>query len=162
MSQPQQPNATPRLIGAALAGALALAGGLIAKWEGVRYVPYVDPVGVLTVCYGYTGPDIIAGRHYTAAECKTLLRQDLLAANREVRRCVARPMPEGVEAALTSLVFNTGPGPVCSGSPGRFARVGDWPATCRSLDLYKYAGGRVFRGLVLRRADERKVCERGL
>jgi lysozyme len=76
-----------------------------------------------------------------------------------VQRCVGRDMPRGVFASLISLTFNVGPKPVCSGSPGRYARAGDWPNTCKSLDLYRYAGGRVFRGLVLRRADERKVCE---
>lgn len=141
------------------AGVLVLAGGLIARWEGVRYTPYLDPIGIPTVCYGHTGRDVVMGRKYSADECKALLREDMLEANGHVRRCVARQMPEGVEAALTSLVFNTGPKPVCAGSPGRYARAGDWPATCRSLDLYKYAGGRVFRGLVLRRADERRVCE---
>ncbi len=38
----------------ALAGVLALAAPLIQKWEGVRYEPYRDSVGVLTVCYGHT------------------------------------------------------------------------------------------------------------
>jgi lysozyme len=153
---------TAKVAGGVSAAVLILAGALIAKWEGVRYVPYPDPAtggAPWTVCYGHTGPDVVKGRTYTADECKKLLRIDMLAANADVRRCVARPMPAGVEAALTSLTFNVGPSPVCKGSPGRFARAGDWPNTCKSLDLYKYAGGRVFRGLVLRRADERKVCE---
>lgn len=154
-----------RVAAVAGAGVLALAGGLVMKWEGVRYEAYADPAtggAPWTVCYGHTGPDVVRGKRYTAAECKVLLRADMLEANRHVRRCVARPMPESVEAALTSLVFNTGPKPVCSGTPGRLARAGEWQAACASLDLYRYAAGRVFRGLVLRRADERKVCEAGL
>lgn len=145
------------------AGVLLLAGGLIAKWEGVRYEPYRDVVGVWTVCYGHTG-NVVPGKKYTIDECKALLREDMLEANGHVRRCIARPMPEGVEAALTSLVFNTGPAPVCAEgrTPRKWARLGDWARTCASLDLYKYAGNRVYRGLVLRRADERKVCEAGL
>jgi lysozyme len=86
----------------------------------------------------------------------------MLEADSYVRRCVGREMPDGVRAALISLTFNVGPKPVCQGSPGRFARAGDWTNTCKSMDLYKYAGGRVFRGLVLRRADEKQVCLRGL
>lgn len=143
------------------AGVLLLAGGLIAKWEGVRYEPYQDVVGVWTVCYGHTG-NVVPGKKYTIDECKALLREDMLEANGHVRRCVARPMPEGVEAALTSLTFNVGPVAVCHKTIGAYAKAGDWPRTCAELDKWKYAGGRVFRGLVLRRADERKVCEAGL
>lgn len=150
-------------VGGASAAVLLLAGTIIARWEGVEYTPYLDPIGIPTVCYGHVlpkGSDMT--RKYTAAECKDFLRTDMLVANAHVRRCVGREMPAGVEAALTSLVFNAGPKPVCSGSPGRFARVGDWANACKSLDLYKYAGGRVFRGLVLRRADERRVCEQSI
>lgn len=152
---------TAKVVGGASAAVLILAGALIAKWEGVRYSPYMDAVGVLTVCYGHTGPDIVPGKRYTRAECEALLDADMREANAYVRSCIARPMPVRVEAALTSLVFNLGPAPVCieGRSPRKYARAGDWPNTCRSLDAYKYAGGRVFRGLVLRRADERKVCE---
>jgi lysozyme len=143
-----------------LAAVLLLAGGLIAKWEGVRYYPYIDPVGIVTVCYGHTGADI-ERRAYTRAECNALLDEDMREANAFVRSCIGRPIPVNVEAALTSLVFNLGPGPVCieGRTPRRFARAGDWPNTCKSLDLYNKAGGRVYRGLVLRRADERAVCE---
>ncbi|KGQ19909.1 Lysozyme [Lysobacter dokdonensis DS-58] len=140
---------------------LLLAAGLIRPWEGVRYTPYVDPVGVLTVCYGST-KNVDPNRKYTKAECQARLDADMREADAAVRRCVAREMPDGVRAALISLTFNVGPKPVCVGSPGKFARAGDWPNTCKSLELYKYAGGRVYRGLVLRRADERRVCEQGL
>jgi lysozyme len=152
---------TGQKVGGASAAVLLLAAALIAKWEGVRYSPYTDAVGVLTVCYGHTGPDIEQGKRYTRAECEALLDEDMREANAYVRSCVGRPMPVNVEAALTSLVFNLGPAPVCieGRSPRKFARAGDWPNTCKSLDLYRYAGGRVFRGLVLRRADERAVCE---
>lgn len=143
----------------AVAAVLALAAPVVTRWEGVRYVPYWDAVGVLTVCYGHTGPDVKPGRKYTEAECRALLDADMLEANGHVRRCVGRAMPPRVEAALISLTFNVGPRAVCSGTPGRFARAGDWAGTCASLDLYKYAGGRVYRGLELRRADERALCE---
>jgi lysozyme len=144
-----------------IAAVLALAAPLVMRWEGVRYTAYIDPVGILTVCYGHTGPDIEPGKKYTRAECEAFLHEDMREANSYVRSCIARPMPVEVEAALTSLVFNLGPAPVCTEgrSPRRFARAGDWASTCKSLDLYNKAGKRVYRGLVLRRADERALCE---
>lgn len=141
------------------AAVLALAAVVVAKWEGVRYTPYRDAVGAWTVCYGHTGPDVVPGRKYSLAECEALLQVDMREANGHVRRCIARPMPVEVEAALTSLTFNVGPAAVCKGTIGKRAREGNWPATCAELDRWKFAGGRVYRGLVLRRADERAICE---
>lgn len=147
-------------VGGASAAVLLIAGLIIGKWEDTRYTVYIDPVGNPTVCTGHMLPkDTDLARKYTKAECDAFLREDMQIADAAVRRCVAREMPDGVRAALISLTFNVGPKPVCQGSPGRYARAGDWPNTCKSLDLYRMAGGRVFRGLVLRRADERKVCE---
>lgn len=145
-----------------LAAVLVLAAGLIARWEGLRYEAYPDPAtggAPWTVCYGHTGPDVVRGKKYTRAECDALLDADMRKANGYVRRCVARGMPVGVEAALTSLTFNVGPVAVCQKTIGKLARSGNWPATCAELDKWKFAGGRVYRGLVLRRADERAVCE---
>ena len=44
------------------AGATAIALVVIAHFEGVRYEPYRDVAGVLTVCYGHTGKDIFKAR----------------------------------------------------------------------------------------------------
>lgn len=142
-----------------VAAALAVAAPLVMRWEGVRYVPYQDVVGVWTVCYGHTGSDIVPGKRYTAGECAALLDGDMREANSHVRRCIPVPMLRQVEAALTSLVFNVGPRGVCGSTIQRKAMANDWPAACAGLDAWKYAGGRVYRGLELRRADERKLCE---
>ena len=146
-------------VGGVSAAVLLLAGGIIAKWEGVRYEPYRDAIGVLTVCYGHTGSDIVPGKRYTINECKALLNADMAIANHAVKRCLPMPMLVQVESALTSAAFNIGPSVVCGSGLQRKALANDWPGACAELDRWKYAGGRVFRGLVLRRADERAMCE---
>lgn len=144
-----------------LAAVLAVAAPLVMKWEGVRHKPYQDAVGVWTVCYGHT-KTVDRTRTYTQAECKALLDEDMAEANTHVRRCIPVPMLVQIESALTSLAFNVGPRVVCGGSSiRREALANNWPAACKAIDLYKYAGGRVLRGLVLRRADERELCETG-
>jgi lysozyme len=35
----------------------------------------------------------------------------------------------------------------------------DWPGACAELSRWDKAAGRQMRGLALRRADERKLCE---
>lgn len=140
------------------AAVLALAAGLISRWEGIRYTPYRDAVGVLTVCYGST-TNVEAGRTYTKQECDDRLAADMAAADLAVKRCLPMHMLPQIEAALTSLVFNVGPRAVCGSTIQREALANDWPGACAAIDAWKYAGGRVFRGLELRRADERALCE---
>lgn len=154
--------ADKRVIAGSLVAVLALAAPLIAKWEGVRHYAYPDPAthgAPYTVCYGHTGPDVVLGKGYTDAECRALLDADMRVADATVRRCIPVPMLRHVEAALVSATFNLGPQVVCGSTVQRKALANDWPAACAALELYNKAGGRVMRGLVLRRADERKLCE---
>jgi len=138
---------------------LALSAPFVMKWEGKRHAPYRDTVGVLTVCYGHTGPDIIEDKRYTLEECNALLEADLEIARRDVARCLPMDKPDHVEAALISAAFNIGARVVCGSTLQRKARSGDWPGACAELDRWKYARSRELRGLVLRRADERALCE---
>ncbi|EAA0680660.1 hypothetical protein DKP45_16275 [Salmonella enterica subsp. diarizonae] len=62
------------------AGAIAIAAALLGGHDGLegrRYEPYRDVVGVLSVCDGHTGKDIVPGKYYTDAECDALLNKDL-------------------------------------------------------------------------------------
>ncbi|WP_149806563.1 glycoside hydrolase family protein, partial [Salmonella enterica] len=52
--------------------------------EGVRYKPYKDVVGGLTVCYGHTRKNIMPGKTYTETECKTLLNKNLATVARPI------------------------------------------------------------------------------
>jgi lysozyme len=54
-----------KLSAAFAGGAMAIAAVLIPSLEGGEYKPYRDVVGVLTVCYGHTGADIIPTKTYT-------------------------------------------------------------------------------------------------
>jgi len=143
--------------------AAAITGGgawaLISKWEGQHFEPYLDPVGILTVCYGHTGPDIVPGKRYTQAECDTLLNADMAIARSHVNRCLPMPKLAHIEEALTSAAFNLGAQIVCGSTLQRKALANDWPGACAELPRWNRGGGRVLRGLTLRRADERALCE---
>lgn len=148
-----------RVVTLAGAGVLALAATVITKWEGVHYEPYRDPVGIWTVCYGHTGPDVVPSKKYTQEDCDRLLAEDMAEARFHVNRCLPMPKLEQIEASLISATFNIGPKVVCESTLRKKALANDWPGACAELDRWKHAGGRVFRGLVLRRADERAMCE---
>jgi len=146
------------LAGAALS-AMAIASALVTKWEGQTFVPYRDGGGVLTVCVGHTGPDVIAGRRYTQAECDAFKAHDLAIANGQVKRCLPMPMLPQIEGALTSATFNAGPRVVCGSTLQKRALANDWPGACKALEMWKYIGRAVSPGLLNRRMDERAVCE---
>ena len=151
-----------KTIAAGVAAVLAIAAPIVAKWEGLKYMPYPDPATggkPWTVCYGHTGPDVVPGNGYTKAECDALLQADMAEADAIVRKCIPVPMLRHVEASLVSAVFNIGPSVVCGSTLQRKALANDWPAACAAIDQWKYAAGRVMRGLELRRADERALCE---
>jgi len=155
-------NAASKTI-ASVCTAAALTGGsawaLITHWEGKHHVPYLDPVGVLTVCYGHTGADIVPGKRYAQAECDALLAADMAIARGHVNRCLPMPKLAHIEDALTSAAFNLGAQVVCGSTLQRKALANDWPGACAELPRWNRAGGRVLRGLTLRRADERALCE---
>lgn len=161
MTPPQAPDTglRARVVALVSAAVLALTVGVLAKFEGDYSTPYRDPIGVLTVCRGHTGPDVIKGKRYSPAECDELERQDIAEANATVKRCIPRAMPAHVEAALTSGVFNIGPKLVCGSTLQRKALAGDWAGACAELSRWDKAGGRVLRGLTKRRAHERAMCE---
>lgn len=139
------------------AAVLALAMSAAMLFEGHRAAPYRDVTGVLTVCYGHTAQ--VEQRRYTPAECTQLLRVDMAEANAIVRRCIAKPMTVGQEAALTDAAYNIGPRIVCGSTLQREANAGRWPQACAQLSQWVYAGGQKLPGLVNRRAAERAMCE---
>src|SRR5450830_1198405 len=85
-----------RLIQAASGGAIALAGVLATWYEGRRLTPYRDPVGILTVCEGITGKDVVPGKTYTPAECDAL-REEALAGSTLARHFNAGNAQAGCE-----------------------------------------------------------------
>lgn len=59
------------------AAAAAIAVALAVPAEGLRRVAYYDPPGILTVCRGHTGPDVVKGRTYSLAECDRFMDDDM-------------------------------------------------------------------------------------
>lgn len=147
-----------KLIAVSGSGALAIAAVLIPDLEGVRYEPYYDVAGVLTVCYGHTGKDIIIGKKYTEKECKAILDKDLQPFAKSVERSVKVPSSEYQKAALISFSFNVGASAFERSSLLRNLNAGNYQAACDGLKQWIYAGGKKWKGLMNRRDVEYEVC----
>jgi len=147
---------------AAVLGAAALAVSTIAPHEGVIDTAYRDPVGIPTSCAGHTGPEVSLGQRFTLQQCMDQLAADAVKHGLEIDRCIKRPIPLESRAAFTSFAFNVGSGAFCKSTALRKLNAGDLRGACAELSRWTKAGGRELPGLVRRRADERRLCERGL
>ncbi|ELW7494990.1 lysozyme [Salmonella enterica] len=146
------------------AGAVAIAAALLGGHDGLegrRYIPYRDVAGVLTICDGHTGKDIIPGKRYTDAECDALLGKDLKRVKAQVDPLIKVSIPESERAAFYSFAYNVGTGAFARSMLLKKLNAGDHAGACNELKRWTYAGGRQWKGLVTRREIEREVCTWG-
>lgn len=152
-------------VGAFLIVALALVG----KWEGKENHAYLDRIAsppVWTVCYGETR-GVKAGDHYTDAQCKAMLEKGLLEYRAGLHSHFTnetkskRLTPER-DAAYVSLAWNVGIAGAGRSTATRRLNAGDIAGGCTAITWWNRAGKYVIRGLVIRRADEYRLCMAGL
>lgn len=152
---------------AALAAMATIVLPFTVHWEGYSAVPYKDPVGIPTVCYGETRVEM---RTYTKAECLTMLKAAI--ANdygAQVQRCVP-----GIDrnlyafAALTDAAYNAGTAAACRSPMAREFAQARWEAGCKRFKgWYDTARGVKLKGLRNRRVEdaiwsETALCMKGV
>ncbi|CRY31671.1 endolysin [Yersinia enterocolitica] len=150
-----------KIAGVVAGGAMAIAIVLLGGSEGLEgreYLPYRDVVGVLTVCDGHTGKDIIPSKRYSDAECDALLHQDLIPVFAAIDRIVNVPMSDFRKAALASFGYNVGITAMTNSTMVKKLNRGDTSGACDELRRWIKAGGKVWKGLVNRREVERELC----
>lgn len=140
---------------------IAISATTIAYYEGVRYKAYLDPVGILTVCYGET-EGVDKSRTYTESECRKQLEARAAEFAAAVEVLVQPPMTPSTQAALTSFAYNVGIDAFAKSTLLRKLNAGDAVGACNELPRWNKAGGKVLPGLVKRREAERKLCLKGV
>lgn len=156
---------SPRLrnsvISALGGGAIAIATAMLSGkggLEGREYIPYRDVVGVLTVCDGHTGSDIIPGKKYSDTECDALTRSDLQRIARQVDPHIKVKTTETQRAAIYSWAYNVGTTAAINSTLLKKLNAKDYAGACAELQRWVYAGGQKWRGLMNRRDVEYQVC----
>lgn len=137
---------------------------LIREFEGCRLKAYKDSVGIWTVGYGHTGPDVREGLEITQARADELLREDI----KDVERCLANSVSVAVTQnefdALASWIFNCGCMRFRSSTLLRLINAGD-PDCLAGAEFEKWTKAKVggqfvdLPGLVRRRKAERALFE---
>lgn len=156
-----------RLAALGLGGALGLAGAyLITPSEGLVTKTYLDPVGILTSCYGHTGKELKLGQTFTQEQCDKQFAQDLIKHDQEMSTYVHVPWLSDYEhAGILSFCYNVGVANCTNSTLMRKLNEGDHIAACRELAKWTRAGGKDCRiassncsGIVTRRDKEMKWC----
>jgi len=142
---------------------MAAAVALVSAWEGLRTVAYKDIVGVPTVCFGETR-GVKMGDRYSVEECKAMLGDGLVEYETNMRACLKSPdtLPAKPYVSFLSLSYNIGSRAFCNSTLVRRVNAGDIKGGCEAISMWDRAGGKVVKGLVNRRAEERKLCLEGL
>ncbi len=130
---------------------------LVAKYEGCQLKAYKCPAGVWTIGYGHTENvkpgDILSSEQ----EARKLLLKDLDKYAAYVNRLIADktiifPVNQNMFDALTSFVYNCGPGNLKTLVNKRDART-----VGQKILLYDKCKGKVLTGLRKRRREESRL-----
>lgn len=142
----------------------ALAVAIAVPAEGLRQWAYRDPPGVLTVCYGHTGPDVTPKTFKTLEECKALLDEDMADAVAAVERCQPG-LPVPIAASLADGVYNAGSRMACDRASSTMARLLDqkrYDDACRQHPRWNKSrvGGVLIElpGLTKRTREREALC----
>lgn len=133
----------------------------IKEHEGLRLVAYLDSVGVWTIGYGDTGPDVVKGLTITKAQAEERLRKRLVEFEGYVNRAVKVKLTQNQFDALVSLVYNIGPTNFNSSTLLRKLNAGDYAGAADQFLVWNKGrvGGKlqVIDGLTNRRKKERQL-----
>lgn len=144
---------------AALAVVL-IAAPFVAIREGLVLSRYSDPVGIPTACAGETDSEVVGFKSlFSRDECIAVMGASLYAHAVQLEPCVKRDITRNQAAAILSWSYNVGVGNACGSTLMRKLNAGQ--PFCAELDKWVYARGIKLRGLVSRRAAERRMCEVG-
>ena len=138
---------------------------LIKHHEGVRNRPYRCPANLFTVGVGHLIGDGKSlpeswNRTFSQEEIDGLLKSDLRRFELGVHKMLPNvPLRQHEFDALVSFCFNLGLGCFQRSTIRQALLRGDKKAAMESLVKYCRAGGKILRGLQIRRLDEKALFE---
>lgn len=122
------------------------------------------PGDVQTIGFGTTrnpdGSPVRMGQTTTPEKAMAYLLADAGQAQQAVARCIARPITQGQFDTMVSLTYNIGETAFCRSTLAGKLNAGDCRGAAAEFSRWNKVQGRVVRGLVNRRAEERQQFER--
>lgn len=126
---------------------------LIVQFEGFRPDAYLDPVGVVTIGFGFIR-GVKMGDKMTLAEARDRLKREIVEYEQGVLAACTRKPNQNQFDAFVCFAFNVGVAGFKKSSVLKAHNRGDHQAAARAFGLWNKAGGKVWPGLTRRRAAE--------
>ena len=135
---------------------------LIKHYEGWRESPYLCSAARPTIGYGSTWdrngnavtldhPDI------TQEQGEYLLLREVRHSEKAIRRLVKSELTENMFSSLCSFIYNVGSGNFQKSTMRMKLNRGQFEDAADEFPKWRKAGGRVVKGLVIRRRSEREL-----
>ena len=148
--------------------ALKISVGLCKHFEGFRAHPYLDPAGIPTIGYGSTY--YFGGSRVTLEDppiAETIAEELLMTTLGNIYMLgIFKASPNVIDnanrlAALTDFAYNLGVHNYRTSTLRKRVDAEDWERSAIEIRRWKYGGGRILKGLVLRREAEAQLLLRG-
>jgi len=130
---------------------------LTKQFEGCSLKAYRDIVGVLTIGYGHTGPDVHEGQEITQEQADHLLEVDLSGAILTVDLLVKVPISQNQFDALVDLTYNIGSGAFRGSTLLKLLNADHYLQAAYEFVKWDMADGKHIPGLLKRRAAEQAL-----
>lgn len=131
---------------------------LIKNFEGCVLIAYVDAVGVWTVGYGHTGPNVHRGLKITQSQADEILEQDVNRFELGVLNNVKVSLNQNEFDALVSFTFNVGINAFKGSTLLRLLNDGaDRSIVAAEFLRWNKGDGKVLEGLTRRRQAEKAL-----
>ena len=135
---------------------------MIKHHEGFVRKPYQDPIGLWTVGVGHLIGDGKKlpkewDKEFTDEEVDQILCEDLERFEIGIQRLTKVNLSQSQFDALVSFSFNVGLGNYQSSTLRAKLNRGDYEGASNEFPKWRKAGGKILKGLVRRRADERNL-----
>lgn len=131
------------------------ASNIIKEFEGLKLSPYICPSGYKTIGYGHKIGHDTDISSITIDQAEDYLKEDIARAKTAINRLVNTQLDDAQLAALISFTYNLGAGALQRSTLRQKINYGAPFDEVRSeFARWVYAGGRILKGLVYRRAAE--------
>ena len=129
--------------------------------------PYVDKLGrghLLTVCNGVTGPEVVAGRYYTPADCFRIEKRRYLLAEAAAARMLTywQTYDDFTKATFIDFIWNKGEAAFEGSTMLTLANRGQLEAACRQNTRWNRGTvngvSQVLPGLQIRGDSNGEIC----
>lgn len=130
---------------------------LIKSFEKCVLTTYVCPAGKLTIGWGHTGPDVIAGKTITQAQADKILACDLADFESAMNACIKAPVTENQFSAIVSLAYNCGAQAIANSTLIKKLNAGDVSGAANEFLRWDKIKGVASAGLARRRWAEKEL-----